>query len=134
METKSAIAIIEGKVIKAVMCETGDYVDLAPCLQTYWKDQIRVENLINEGFQKSISSLENIPSEHSSPALKFFNFSDFMRYFEKFFCEDYYIMENGVWYYASAGERSVTPLDIKIRPLLRKPQDSSEAFCTVHNH
>jgi hypothetical protein len=134
METKSAIAIIEGNTFKAVMCETGDYVDLAPCLQQYWRDQLRVKKLIEEGFQKSITKLENFPCEKHTPALTFFNFLDFMRYFEKFFCEDYYIMDQNVWYYASAGERSVVPLDIKIQPLLRTSQNSAAEFCTVHDY
>jgi len=133
METKSAIAILEGKIIKAIMCESGDYVNLAPCLQSHWKDQARVKTLIDQGSQKYITESANQPADVATPALTFFNFADFMRHFEKFFCEDYYLMENGVWYYASAGERSVMPLDIKLLPLLR-PKSEEEPFCKIHGH
>jgi hypothetical protein len=133
METKSAIAVLEGKTIRAILCSTGDYVDLAPRLHTHWQDQDRVKNLIDQGYQQSVAEDASQPTAVHHPAVKFFNFSDFMKYFEKEFCEDYYLMDNGTWYYASAGERSVIPLAIKISNL--KPTNFVEApACGFHNH
>lgn len=134
METKSAIAIVEGKTIRAIRCNTGDYVDLGPRLQDHWKDQEKVRGLIDQGYQQSISDTSNYPTERFEPAKKFFNLSDFMRHFENYFCEDYYIMDNDVWYYAGIGERSVQPLDVKLSSL-RNPLNFDEFMsCKIHGH
>jgi len=136
METKSVIALQDGRTIRAVMCETGDYVDLAPRLHKLWKlDQIK--KIIEEGNQESIEDDSNTPSDPSVPAVTFYNFSDFMRYYEKMFCEDYYIMDTneGTWYYAGLGDRSTVLLELKIQPLYRKRTDpESGGFCHIHPH
>lgn len=134
MDTKSAIAVLEGKIIKAVLCETGDYVDLAIRLQDQWKDLEKVKNLISQGTLESVSSDSFVLSKNPTPTLTFFNFNDFMRYFEKYPCEDYYIMEQGVWYYAGPGHRSVTPLDIKLISLRRGNTNFIEQACSIHGH
>ena len=136
METKSVIALLDGRTIRAIMCETGDYVDQAPRLHKFWKlDQVK--RLIEEGNQEAIEENSNTPSNPAVPAVTFFNFADFMRYFEKMFCEDYYIMDTneGIWHYAGLGERSTTLLELKIQPLFRKPVDpESSGFCQIHPH
>jgi hypothetical protein len=137
METKSVIAIQSGLKIRAILCETGDYVDLAPRLRKLWiLDQVK--DLIEQGNQQSISDDSNIPSMPAVPAVTFYNFRDFMRYFENMFCEEFYIMDegDGIWYYASPGSRTVTLLDIKLQPLFRKlaNPDSDTGYCYVHNH
>jgi hypothetical protein len=134
METKSAIAIANGTMITAVMCESGDYVDLAICLQDHWSDQDRVKNLISQGTIESISTESFVVSKNATPALKFFNFNDFMGHFEKYFCEDYYIMDNGIWYYAGPGRRSVIPLNVQLISLRRGPANFVEQACKLHNH
>jgi len=134
METKSAIAITEGKMITAVLCESGDYVDLAICLQDHWTDQDRVKNLISQGTIESISTESFVVSKNTTPPLKFFNFNDFMSYFEKYPCEDYYVMDNGIWYYAGPGHRSVTPLSVQLIPLRRGPAEFVEQACGLHGH
>ena len=133
METKSVIAIQHGKVIKAVMCETGDYVDLAPRLQKYWKDENKVQHLIDQGYQKSINDFDNVPSDTKHPAMTFYNFTDFMRYFEKDFCEDYYILAENIWYYTGIGYRTVDPLEIKLLDLTRIKSDPVGG-CLIHSH
>lgn len=134
METKSAIAILEGKQIKAILCETGDYVDLAPRLQDYWANKTKVTELIISGSQKCIKEDHGIPSDNPLPALTFFNFADFMFHFERDFCEDYYILDNNTWYYAGAGERKVTPLAVKLRPLLNPKHSDIGESCSIHGH
>ena len=134
METKSAIAVMEGKLLKAVLCETGDYVDLAICLQDHWKDQDRVKHLISQGTVESISVESFVVSKTSTPTLTFFTFADFMSHFEKYFCEDYYIMDNGIWYYAGPGLRSVTPLSVQLIPLRRSTSEFVESACQIHGH
>lgn len=134
METKSAIAMQTGGRIKAIMCETGDYVDLAPRLQQFWNTE-NVTNLIAQGNQEAILDDANVPSKTFTPALTFFSFEDFMRHFEGLFCEEYYILADGIWYYASAGARSVTLLDIKIKSLTRaRPFDENGPGCVIHGH
>ena len=136
METKSVIALQDGRTIKSIMCETGDYVDLGPRLLKLWKlDQVK--KLIEEGNQEAIGDDSNIPSNPTVPSSTFYNFSDFMRHYEKMFCEDYYIIDTneGVWYYAGLGDRSVTLLELKLQPLFRKQADpDSGGFCHIHPH
>lgn len=132
METKSAIAIQHGKTIRAILCETGDYVDLGPRLQKFWTEEM-VQNLIKSGNQLELTETTGVVSDTPYPAVTFFSFEDFMRYFENQFCEDYYIMSEGVWYYAGAGYRSVTPLDMKLQPLYR-PRPESDCGCSIHPH
>lgn len=130
METKSAIAIQNGKKITAILCETGDYVELGPCLQQHWTED-RVENLIQQGSQYKITETSNVPSKEPLPASTFYTFDSFMRYFENMFCEDYYIISEGVWYYTGAGHRTVTNLDIKLQALSRT-WTPEEIACMIH--
>jgi hypothetical protein len=134
METKSAIAVMEGSLIKAVLCESGDYVDLAIRLQDHWTDQDRVKHLISQGTMESISTESFVCSKTPAPTLTFFTFADFMGYFEKYFCEDYYIMNAGIWYYTGPGLRSVTPLSVKLIPLRRSASEFVESACQLHGH
>ena len=134
METKSAIGILEGSTIRAVLCESGDYVELAPRLQDFWSEKLKVVSLIDSGSQKCILNETGVPSDTPVLALRFFNFADFMSYFEARFCEDYYLLDDGVWYYASAGERKVIPLTVKLRPFLNPKHSDPSEGCPIHGH